>query len=174
MSTIVGIAYCSRPVSFSFEQTDDILAVSRANNARAGITGALIYDNTAFLQALEGTPEEIRAVFNRISRDSRHTGIRLLSVRKLQDRLFPDWSMTAAVTQDQTLRGLKLVPHLSLVRFNPFAWSDADVSDFMNALSDYLTRRPAPKSEPVTESVSPHRVSTDPVARLDRHLDRLS
>lgn len=171
---MIGIAYCSKPVSFSFGKVDEILAVSRTNNAKAGITGALIYDNRTFLQSLEGEPEDIRAVFNRISRDSRHTGIRLLSVRKQQDRLFPDWSMTAAVTEDQTLRGLKLVPHLSLVRFNPFAWSEEDVSTFMSALSDYLTQRPAPKSEPMTERVSPHRVSNDPVSRLDRHLDRFS
>lgn len=171
MSAIIGIAYCSKPVSFSFEQVDDILTTSQENNAGAGITGALIYDNQTFLQFLEGTHEDIRRVFSRISHDPRHTCIRLLSVRELDDRLFPDWSMTAAVTEDQVLRGLKLVPHLSLVRFNPFAWSDKDVSDFANALSDYLMRRPAPKSRPIKERATPQRVSTDPVSQLDRHLD---
>ena len=174
MTALIGMAYCSKPVSFSFEQVNDILGVSRENNDKADITGALIYDNRTFLQALEGKPDDIRDVFDRISHDPRHTGIRLLSVRKLECRLFPDWSMTAAVTEDQSLRGLKLVPHLSLVRFNPFAWSEADVSDFMAALSDYLTRRPAPRSEPLAERIAPHRVANDPLSRLDRHLDRLS
>lgn len=173
MTAIVGIAYCSRPEGFSFGKIEEILDTACRNNARAAITGALVYDNHTFLQWLEGGPSDIRAIFKRIARDPRHTDIKLLSVRKLEDRLFPDWSMTAAVTQDQTLRGLKLVPHLSLAQFDPFGWSEADVISFMDALSDYLTRRPAPKSEPVPETVSPRRINNDPLGNLDRHLDRI-
>ena len=87
MTALIGMAYCSKPVSFSFEQVNDILGVSRENNDKADITGALIYDNRTFLQALEGKPDDIRDVFDRISHDPRHTGIRLLSVRKLEGRL---------------------------------------------------------------------------------------
>lgn len=170
MANIIGLAYCSKPTGFSFDQVDEILRVSRRNNARDGLTGALIYDNTTFLQWLEGSEDSIRQVFGRISRDSRHSGIRLLTVRKLQDRWFPDWSMTAAVTQDQTLRGLKLVPHISLGGFDPFGWSEEDVTCFMTALSDYLTRRPAPKSEPLPDHVEPRKPARDPMASLDRHL----
>jgi len=170
MANLIGMAYCSRPTEFSFEQVDEILRVSRRNNERDALTGALIYDNTAFLQWLEGGQEDIRQVFARISRDSRHGGIRILAVCRLTDRWFPDWSMTAAVTRDQKLRGLKLVPHISLSSFDPFGWSDDDTTTFMSALSDYLTRRPAPKSEPLREKVVPLRPEPDPMARLDRHL----
>ena len=173
MTGLVGIAYCSRAVDFSFAQVDSILTASRANNADAGLTGALIYDNRIFLQALEGPPDGIRTVFDRIAQDPRHTDISLLTVRAQEGRLFPDWSMTAAVTEDQTLRGLKLVPHLSLARFNPFEWSEKDVVNFMDALSDYLTHRPAPKSRPIPERPAPQRMPDDPVALLDRHLDSI-
>lgn len=170
MTSIVGFAYCSRPVNFSFEQVNEILQSSRRNNERDALTGALIYDNRTFLQWLEGGASEIRAVFSRICQDPRHTQIRILTVRKLEDRWFPDWSMTAAVTEDQTLRGLKLVPHLSLKQFDPFGWSEADVSCFMDALSDYLTRRPTPKSEQLPQKVTPHMAVRDPMTRLDSHL----
>ena len=173
MPQIVGIAYCSRPTQFSFDMIDSILDVSRRNNQRDALTGALIYNDRTFLQWLEGGNQEIRDVFNRISRDSRHTGLRLMTVRKLDDRWFPDWSMTAAVTEDETLRGLKLVPHLSLSQFDPFNWSDADITAFMEALSDYLTRRPAPKSDRIPDDVKPQTPITDPMTRLDRHLRRI-
>jgi hypothetical protein len=81
MTDIVGIAYCSKPMSFSFETVDEILAVSRVRNAANGITGALIYDNKTFLQWLEGTSTDVRATWQRISKDDRHTQIKLLSVR---------------------------------------------------------------------------------------------
>lgn len=173
MQDLVGMAYCSRPTGFSFGQVDEILRVSRRNNDRDALTGALIYDNTTFLQWLEGGEEEIRRAFGRISRDLRHAKIEILTVRKLEDRWFPDWTMTAAVTQDQVLRGLKLVPHLSLAKFDPFRWSDEDVTCFMTALSDYLVRRPAPKSERLQEQVTPRKPPSDPLKSLDRHLRRI-
>ncbi len=171
MTHIIGIAYCSQLVDFSFDNIDDILSVSQRNNLDAGLTGALIYDNKTFLQWLEGGPSDIKAVFERIVADPRHTNIKLLSVRTLESRLFPDWTMTAAVTQDQTLRGLKLVPHLSLAEFNPAQWSEEDSICFMDALSDYLTHRPAPKSEPAMNPVVPNRNPVDPLKRLNESLD---
>ncbi|WP_104019648.1 BLUF domain-containing protein [Roseovarius nitratireducens] len=174
MQDLVGIAYCSKPTRFSFDQMDEILRVSRRNNNRDALTGALVYDNTTFLQWLEGGEEKIRRAFGRISRNPRHTEIKLMTVRKLEDRWFPGYSMTAAVTEDQSLRGLKLVPHLSLSRFEPYRWSDEDVTCFITALSDYLTRRPAPKSERLQEPVIPRKPPTDPVTSLDRHLRRVT
>lgn len=173
MTDLVGIAYCSTPTRFSFDQVDEILQVSHRNNERDALTGALVYDNTTFLQWLEGGEEAIRQAFGRISRDDRHTDIKLITVRRLEDRWFPQWSMTAAVTQDQALRGLKLVPHLSLSRFEPHRWSDEDVTSFMTALSDYLTRRPAPKSQRLQDAVTPRKPPTDPVTTLDRQLRRM-
>ncbi|PIV73172.1 MAG: hypothetical protein COW55_14000 [Rhodobacteraceae bacterium CG17_big_fil_post_rev_8_21_14_2_50_65_11] len=172
MSTLIGMAYCSRATQFSFDEVDEILQVSRRNNARDGLTGALVYDNTTFLQWLEGGEAEIRDVFSRISRDSRHGDIKLLTVRSLAGRWFPDWSMTAAVTEGKALRGLKLVAHISLSGFAPHDWSEADVTTFMTSLSDYLTRRPAPKSEPLQTPVEPRKLASDPMASLDRQLRR--
>ena len=172
MSAPVGVAYCSKATQFSFDEVDRILQVSRRNNARDGLTGALVYDNTTFLQWLEGGEAEIREVFGRISRDTRHGDIKLLTVQSLEDRWFPDWSMTAAVTEGQTLRGLKLVPHISLSGFAPHGWSESDTVTFMTALSDYLTRRPAPKSKQIREPVAPRKPASDPMKSLDRRLRR--
>lgn len=70
-----------------------ILAASRANNARDGITGLLYSDSARFLQALEGPAEQVEAAFERIRRDPRHRAIVLLSRRTIDAREFGDWSM---------------------------------------------------------------------------------
>lgn len=173
MTEIVALSYCSQPVSFSFETMKEILSVSQQRNSAVKLSGALIYDNNIFLQWLEGDAQAIRSAFKRISGDPRHCKIQLLSVRKLEQRWFPDWSMTAVVTQDQKLRGFNLVPHLSVGQFNPYMWSEEDVAVFMDSVSDYLTRRPTPKSEPIDNSVAPQRVAVDPVSLLDRHLSKM-
>jgi hypothetical protein len=41
-------------VPFSDAELTDLLAVSRANNLRLGVTGMLLYHDGSFLQALEG------------------------------------------------------------------------------------------------------------------------
>ena len=46
-----------------------ILAVSRRNNARAGITGALMYSGSAFAQVLEVPRLAVEAIFERIQRE---------------------------------------------------------------------------------------------------------
>lgn len=173
MTEIVALSYCSQPANFSFETMKEILSVSQQRNSVVEISGALVYDNNVFLQWLEGDAHAIRTTFERISHDPRHSRVQLLSVRKLEQRWFPDWSMTAVVTQDQKLRGFNLVPHLSVGQFNPSKWSEEDVAVFMGSLSDYLTRRPTPKSEPIYDSVAPQRVAVDPVSLLDRHLSKM-
>ncbi|WP_397541610.1 BLUF domain-containing protein [Roseovarius salis] len=173
MTEIVALCYCSRPVGFSFQRVEEILQESRRNNATAKVTGALIYDNWTFLQWIEGEKANVRQIFERINNDSRHTDIRILTVRKLNDRWFPDWSMTAAVTEGQTLRGLRLVPHVSLKQFDPFQWSQSDTIRFMKALSDYLTRRPAPASHAASGAETPEPAPRDPLTVLDAYLSRL-
>ena len=72
---------------------DAILAVSRRNNARDGITGLLIYDGKRFLQALEGYGPLVEAAFTRIKADPRHRAAVVLSLREPSAREFGLWDM---------------------------------------------------------------------------------
>jgi hypothetical protein len=72
---------------------DEILAVSRRNNAAAGVTGLLLSGGRRFLQALEGPEGPVRATFNRIARDPRHFAIVELNNREIANRQFGDWAM---------------------------------------------------------------------------------
>lgn len=74
---------------------DDILAKSRRNNRRDGITGLLHANGRRFLQALEGEPGKVEAAYARIAADPRHFALVVLSRRSVAAREFGDWAMAA-------------------------------------------------------------------------------
>jgi hypothetical protein len=79
---------------------DDILTVSRRNNARDAITGLLYADRQRFLQALEGPQEQVLKTMARISADPRHRAIVVLSRRTIAMREFGGWAMASQMHGD--------------------------------------------------------------------------
>ena len=71
----------------------DILAKSRANNARDGITGALLFNAGCFAQVLEGPLPKVEAAFERIQQDERHGEVSLLALDPVPGRSFGNWAM---------------------------------------------------------------------------------
>lgn len=70
-----------------------ILAVSRRNNERDGVTGLLYADGRRFLQALEGEDDAVERTFARIGQDPRHRALVILSRRTIETREFGPWAM---------------------------------------------------------------------------------
>ncbi|MFG5120397.1 BLUF domain-containing protein [Methylorubrum sp. POS3] len=70
-----------------------ILAASRVNNARVGVTGALMFNAGCFAQVLEGPSAAVEATFERIQQDERHGEVSLLAYDAVEARLFTEWSM---------------------------------------------------------------------------------
>lgn len=102
--TLHRIVYCSRnalagSVEAVSTEIRDILALSRRNNQRDGITGALLYSGGVFAQVLEGPLNAIEGAFERIQRDTRHQNVTVLQVAPCDARGFPDWSMAFAGDQ---------------------------------------------------------------------------
>lgn len=73
----------------------DILRQSRANNGLNGVSGLLWTDNARYLQVLEGSPDAVQAVFERIAFDKRHEKVRVLVDTMEPQRVFSDWSMAS-------------------------------------------------------------------------------
>lgn len=74
-------------------ELDEILAVSRRNNTRDGVTGLLLYADGAFFQVLEGEEAAVRDLYGRIAQDPRHHRLLNIFQRGIDQRDFPEWSM---------------------------------------------------------------------------------
>lgn len=79
--------------SFDVPEIYKMLGDARNYNATHQITGCLLYHNKQFLQLLEGDEEEVIPLFERISKDPRHTDLTILSQSPLKNRIFNEWSM---------------------------------------------------------------------------------
>jgi hypothetical protein len=91
---LVRCLYASRAVvAFTPEILDSILAQSRKNNPRLGITGMLCMSDDIFIQVLEGSRNAVCELYNTIVRDSRHTNVQILVYEEITERHFGHWTM---------------------------------------------------------------------------------
>jgi len=70
-----------------------ILRVSRVNNARVGVTGALLFNLGCFAQVLEGPRDAIENIFERVKLDPRHGEVSILILEPAPARAFEGWAM---------------------------------------------------------------------------------
>ena len=91
--SLTRLVYMSHPFGFDSSILYGILTVARRNNARDGVTGALICRADIYLQLLEGPEAAVDRAYARIERDDRHLELRLLLREPTTERLCPDWAM---------------------------------------------------------------------------------
>ncbi|WP_158807462.1 BLUF domain-containing protein [Beijerinckia sp. L45] len=108
--TLYRILYCSRSEladspAAGAEEIRQILAKSRANNARDDITGGLFFSNQCFAQVLEGPAEKVEETFERIQCDMRHRDVTVLEAGPIATRDFPAWSMAFTGSTDASAFG---------------------------------------------------------------------
>lgn len=116
---LVRCLYASHHVTpLAAELLDDILAQSRRNNPRHGITGLLCYTKSIFVQVIEGGRNEVCELFNRIIRDERHRDVRLLAFEEIAERRFASWTM-GQVNVDQINAAL-LLKYSTRAELDPF------------------------------------------------------
>ena len=77
----------------NWDLVESILESSTRNNPANAITGVLVATETHFLQVLEGEFAALNATFERISRDTRHHEVQLISFGEIEERRFADWAM---------------------------------------------------------------------------------
>lgn len=103
---IYQLIYCSRNIVYAqhseiLKAYRDIFEMSRVNNVPLNITGCLLFDNTFFLQLLEGGRQETYSTFKRVERDQRHSHITLIYFAQQDRRLFPHWAMAGSLRTPQ-------------------------------------------------------------------------
>lgn len=75
------------------QAVSQILEASQRNNARVGVTGALMFNAGAFAQVLEGPQQGVESTFERIQCDPRHGDVTVLQCGPAESRSFANWSM---------------------------------------------------------------------------------
>jgi hypothetical protein len=103
------------------------VAVDR--NRRRQITGALVYDDRWFAQALEGEPQAVQETFELIAKDPRHANVQTISMATVPGRLFGAWSMgfAARTRETEALFGL----HWYNTSMNPRLMSEQNILQLM-------------------------------------------
>lgn len=102
-----AIAYVSqaRP-DLSAERLQTLVSDAARFNRMAGVTGVLLQDGQRFLQYIEGPPDGIDSVYERILQAGSHVDIVELARGRLGQRQFPYWSMRALPVDALKLRQL--------------------------------------------------------------------
>ncbi len=91
---LIQLLYVSRACApFDEPGLQQVIGRSQSNNAALGITGALLYCDSNFLQMLEGDGEVVMNLYQKIALDPRHTGCDVLLCKPVKKRQFPDWRM---------------------------------------------------------------------------------
>jgi hypothetical protein len=99
----------------------DILASSRKNNPRLGISGAMCFLDGVYMQYLEGEAVAVDALYKKIESDLRHRDAKVLVHEPIPRREYPNWSMALLTWNDETKEIFRL--------FNPDSALDAYATD---------------------------------------------
>lgn len=90
---LVQLIYTSKRHNCSEIEIQKILESARINNANNSITGVLLYNETDFLQLIEGEYEDITNLYSKIKPDYRHTNCLLINFSAIDERSFAGWNM---------------------------------------------------------------------------------
>jgi hypothetical protein len=107
--SLTRLIYASRAAeALTPADHEQILASSRRNNGKAGVTGILAFGAREFLQCLEGSREAVNATYSRILGDPRHHDVQLIDFRDVDQRWFGEWGMhglpPSRLTRQRVLR----------------------------------------------------------------------
>ncbi len=140
--TLITLIYGSSAVEpFSEADLVTLLAKSRENNHRLGVTGILLYQDGNFLQVLEGEDTTVAALYQTISADPRHRGILTFMKRPIPQREFSDWEMgfvNLDTTDAEQIPGYS--PYLNLPLNAPEFQKEGFAATFIRVFKQMMTR----------------------------------
>lgn len=88
------LIYTSRATAeFSAQALLEILGKAQVNNQLRKLSGFLVFHSGSFMQLLEGSENEVSAMYARIRCDSRHTDFKMLFEDDVAQRAMPSWFM---------------------------------------------------------------------------------
>ena len=109
-----------------------ILAQAQQNNARNGITGALIFNHNYFLQSIEGARPIINELLRKLIKDDRHFSLQIIECCEVEQRRWNKWSMKYLIpSEDNKELALK---YSTGTQFNPYLMSTNQIMMLIDTL----------------------------------------
>jgi Sensors of blue-light using FAD len=102
---LIQLIYCSRidiPASEMASTMAHLFGKASARNKVNEVTGCLAYSAEYFIQVIEGDKPAVEETFGRISKDLRHSLLKVISQRDIRGRSFPDWHMAGFNLMEQS------------------------------------------------------------------------
>lgn len=91
---LVSLSYVSDATEeFGILALMQLVDKASRRNKGLNITGVLSFDNGRFGQIIEGKPKDVELLWEAIQRDSRHTNVVSLGMKRINSRRFANWSM---------------------------------------------------------------------------------
>lgn len=112
-----------------------ILEQARRNNERNGITGALVINESYFLQVIEGSRPIINALLQKLVNDDRHFSLSVVECHEIEQRRWSKWSMQYLKPSDGNKEDV--LKFSSSATFNPYLMSATQIRLFIEALSKH-------------------------------------
>ena len=162
MSNLIRLIYASKSTNPANEnygglQIDvgRILMQARKNNPQHQIGGVLYFSNNYFFQCLEGGQDVVNKLYNKIAEDPRHENVQSLSVKRINERYFTNWSMKYVALEESVNRLLKDHGYQD---FEPYEFDDdmidrmlklfVNAKDFSGASDQNYDTTSIPKRKP--------------------------
>jgi len=115
------------------QQLSELMIVSRRNNEKRDITGALIFDPLWFFQCLEGERNTVLSVFEFLRDDERHSNVRLVALEDIAERSFGHWWMGLILNDEHTAPAF--APFLRRGRLRPDEMSGKEIFNLIREVS---------------------------------------
>lgn len=150
MNLVYYIIYTSTPTAPPTKAViDEILKDSRSSNEKKGITGMLLCTQDRYFQFLEGDEQEVNAVFDKIKKDPRHTGVYVRIRGFNHRRIFEEWSMASWMLSKEELShlsGLQDLRSYMRIPYNETFSHKKFMGMMQNILEIWLTHSPEASS----------------------------
>jgi len=123
---------------------DQICEQSKLKNQMAGITGFLFYQNHRFLQVLEGSDQNLKTLYDKLLKDTRHKELRLIEYSPIIRKSLSDWHLdTFDLSNNDTITLEELETFNLQFKHN----CQIDSQLFVATLKDTLQQRKCSKIE---------------------------
>jgi hypothetical protein len=117
---MLSITYLSQQsAAMSADEVLTLMNQCHRNNPGRDLTGMLLHGNGTFLQVLEGEDAIVDALIDTISRDPRHTDMRIVRREPITTRQYADWSMGFERVTEQTIEKIPGLRNFGLRDFTP-------------------------------------------------------